>query len=59
MRSCVNSASPGIQAMCGSQGLSDKFEELVTNNPNQVNWSDHAEIVATPNQKQTKRFRLD
>jgi len=36
-----------IQAMCGSQGLNDKFEELVTNNPNQVKSSDRAGIVET------------
>ncbi len=36
-----------IQAMCGSQGLNDKFEELVTNNPNQVKSFDKAEIIKT------------
>jgi len=33
--------------MCGSQGLNDKFEELVTNNPNQVKSSDRKGIVET------------
>lgn len=36
-----------IQAMCGSQGLNDKFEELVTNNPNQVRSSNKQDIIDT------------
>ncbi len=36
-----------IQAMCGSQGLNDKFEELVSNNPHQVRSFDKQEIVDT------------
>ncbi|MCP4287034.1 MAG: arsenate reductase (azurin) large subunit [Gammaproteobacteria bacterium] len=36
-----------IQAMCGTQGLHNKFEELVSNNPNQVKSFDKSEIINT------------
>ncbi len=36
-----------IQSMCGSQGLNDKFEALVTNNPHQPNSMNKQEIIAT------------
>ncbi|WP_260292638.1 arsenate reductase (azurin) large subunit [Sedimenticola hydrogenitrophicus] len=36
-----------IQSMCGSGGLNAKFEELVTNNPNQVRSFDKQEIIDT------------
>ncbi len=36
-----------IQAMCGSEGLKEKFDELVTDNPHQVNSKDKASIIAT------------
>lgn len=36
-----------IQAMCGSQGLHDKFEELVTNSPHQVRSFDKATVIQT------------
>ncbi len=36
-----------IQAMVGTGGLNAKFEELVTNNPNQVSSHDQDKIIAT------------
>ena len=36
-----------IQAMCGSQGLQNKFHELVKANPNQVRTYDKQEIIDT------------
>lgn len=36
-----------IQAMTGSEGLADKFHELVVNNPHQIRSFDKDEIVAT------------
>ncbi len=36
-----------IQAMTGSNGLHAKFEELVTNNPNQVTSWEKDEIIKT------------
>ena len=36
-----------IQAMCGSGGLNAKFEEYVSNNPNQVRSWDKDEIIKT------------
>lgn len=36
-----------IQSMCGSQGLNAKFEQLVSNHPDQVRSFDKAEIIAT------------
>ena len=36
-----------VQAMCGSQQLSDKFEELTVRNPHQISSLDRDEIVAT------------
>ncbi|WP_419616830.1 hypothetical protein, partial [Thiolapillus sp.] len=36
-----------IQSMCGSQGLNDKFEELVVNNKHQVRSSNKQDIIDT------------
>ncbi|MCK5522781.1 MAG: arsenate reductase (azurin) large subunit [Thiomargarita sp.] len=36
-----------IQAMCGSQGLQEAFQELVVKNPNQVRTHDKQEIIDT------------
>ncbi len=36
-----------IQSMCGSEGLREKFEELVINNPHQVRSRDKGSIIAT------------
>ncbi len=36
-----------IQAMCGSDGLAEKFEELVVNNPHQMHSKDKASMIAT------------
>ena len=36
-----------IQSMCGSQGLQNKFMELVTNNPHQIRSHDKQEIIDT------------
>ncbi len=36
-----------VQAMCGAGGLNAKFEELVSNNPNQVRSYDQQEIIDT------------
>jgi arsenite oxidase large subunit len=38
-----------IQSMCGSGGLNSKFEEFVTNNPNQVRSWNREDIVKTLN----------
>lgn len=36
-----------IQSMCGTQGLSDAFNELVVNNPHQIRSFDKQEIIET------------